>query len=91
MSILEQFANGDIHPHERACNNDPEYRSICHELESLKEKLFHSLGEADKKMFEEFLEIQLDESNLHDISTFIHGYRLGALMTMEVFTYNNEL
>ena len=91
QSILEAFAQGNISPESRFFESGSHYGHTIEVLSDCEEKLLWSLNEHDKKVFKEFCEAQTEINLLSGIDKFIYGYRLGVLMTMEVFNGKNDL
>ncbi|MDE7479111.1 MAG: hypothetical protein K2M91_14425 [Lachnospiraceae bacterium] len=54
-------------------------------MEILQGKLEKKLNDEDKELLQKFADTYFDESCCDAHNNFVRGYRLGALMTMEVF------
>lgn len=90
-SILEEFAYGNISPELRFFESDSEYGRIMRKLTDSEEKLFSSMGEQERKTLSTFIDSQADICLLSCVDRFIYGYRLGVLMTTEVFAGKEDL
>jgi len=91
QSILEEFANGNISPETRFFKKNSRYWRAMQHLTDTEEKLFSALNEQEKELLKIFSETQSEVSFLSGIDRFIYGYRLGVLMTMEVFNGKDDL
>jgi len=89
--ILEEFACGNITPEARFFKRDSEYGKAMYALSDIEEKLLALLNENEKKLFDDFSKAQSEISFLSGIDKFIYGYRLGVLMTTEVFEGKENL
>ena len=84
-SILEEFACGNISPEPRFFKRDSHYGLTMKILSDSEEKLLSVLDGDLKETLKQFSEAQAEISILSGVDRFIYGYRLGVLMTMEVF------
>ncbi len=90
-SILEEFAKGNISPEPRFYSKDCDYGRKMKELCDIQEELLASLNEEQKKLLIDLNAVQDQICSLSSIDKFIYGYRLGTLMTMEVFSDKENL
>lgn len=86
MGILEDFANGNINPNERGFKRNTEYGRAVKAVSDSEDKLLVTLNEGEKKLYEDYFKAQMDLESLSLTGRFIEGYRLGALMMLEVLT-----
>lgn len=89
--ILEALASDNLQIESIVCKENSDYlkaRELCY---TLGDKLSTTLNGEEKKLFEQFSNAFSDEIRLHGIDKFVTGYRLGALMTMEVFDERSNL
>ena len=84
-SILEDFACGNINPEQRFIKRGSEYAKALDTLSVAEEKLRAALNDSEKELLNALLEAQGAVNHLTNIDRFVCGYRLGALMTMDVF------
>ena len=83
-SILREFALGNISM-DGSIKKDSEYARAARKMVDYEEKLKFALNEEHKEMVDNFINAH-DEVNLIEANEkFVCGYRLGVLMTMEVF------
>jgi hypothetical protein len=84
-SILKEFAQGNISPQFGSIKNNSHYKrnfeTFCRCADKLKAELNGELQETLKNLIDTQAEISL----IAEEDKFIYGYRLGVLMTMEVF------
>jgi len=90
-SVLEEFARGNISPEPRLFKTDSHYGRTMRQLSESEEKLLGALSGEQKETLEKFIDAQAEINFLAGIDKFIYGYRLGALMTMEVFAGKENL
>jgi hypothetical protein len=90
-SVLEEFARGNISPEPRFFKQDSHYGRTMQELSDSEEKLLAALSGEQKETLEKFIDAQAEINLLSGIDRFIYGYRLGVLMTMEVFEGKENL
>ena len=91
MNILRKFAEGDIIPGEQRFVNSPEYRKAAKTLTDAEDKFLAALDESQKELFEEFLDAHLEVGALDEAEQFVFGYRLGALMMLDVLSGADEI
>jgi len=89
-SILEEFARGNISPNASSFKRDSHYGRTMKTVHDFETKLLSSLSGESKASFEQFSEAQAELNLITGIDRFIYGYRLGVLMTMEVFIGSDE-
>ena len=91
ISILEEFARGNISPEPRFFKRDSHYGRAMETLVDKEKKLYAALDGELKETLKQFSEAQIEISRLSSIDRFVYGYRLGVLMTMEVFNGKESL
>ncbi|MEK3699068.1 DUF6809 family protein [Paenibacillus sp. FSL R10-2199] len=84
--ILEDFYYGRLHPNELIKPNDPELQKINQKTIDLLQMLKARLSEEDFDLVEMLYDLQSDSSSLHSALSFIQGYKIGALMMIDVFS-----
>ena len=84
-SILEEFARGNISPDVGSIKRGTHYDRTMKALVENENKLTAGLGEELQNIFKQYIDLQLEANQISNIDKFIYGYRLGVLMTMEVF------
>ena len=84
-SILEEFACGNINPEQRFIKPNSEYAKALDTLSGAEEKLRAALNDSEKELLNALLETQGAVNHLTNIDRFVCGYRLGTLMTVDVF------
>ena len=90
-SILEEFAYGNISPQPRFFKKDSHYGRTMKTLSDSEEKLLSVLDGELKDTLKQFSDAQAEISLLSGVDRFVYGYRLGVLMTMEVFSGKDDL
>lgn len=89
--ILEAFSEGRLCADEKEENRSAAYQRLCERSFRLHDELEEKLGDEEKALLEGLMDSLLDESSSDSQHSFIRGYRLGVLMTMEVFMGEDEL
>lgn len=85
-TILEAFANGVLRVEEDVSRRRPEHQKTCNLIDELEQKLSKQLKDEENELLRQLLDALASESSYYAENRFIRGYRLGTLMTMEVFT-----
>ena len=82
---LEAFANDALQVEVDVKKRSKEHQEACSLSIELEQRLEEQLTDSNKKLLEELMEAMALESCYYAQERFIHGYRLGVLMTVEVF------
>ena len=85
-SILEQFAYGNINPSDGAIPKGSRYERILNSANNAENKIAAALDGELQELFSKYVNEQGEAVSIAETDKFIFGYRLGVLMTMEVFT-----
>jgi hypothetical protein len=85
-SILEAFAYGNINPDEGSIKKGSRYANIIKTVSDCEDKLLSMLDGEPKELLIKFSSAQTEANSISNVDKFICGYRLGVLMTREVFT-----
>ena len=83
--FLEAFASGNLRMDCFVTERLPEHDEIDTEASALQEKLAKGLDEEEKVLLEKLVETMNAESGCFGIENLIRGYRLGVIMTTEVY------
>jgi len=83
--FLRAFASDQLQVIEVTETRSPKRQKLIDESYKLHNELEEKLNSEEKEMLERLLDINADEHTLYAEDKFIRGYRLGVLMTMEVF------
>jgi len=90
-SILEEFACGNISPEPRFLKQNSEYEKAVNALSGAEKKLCAVLDDNGRELLKALIYAQGKVNHLANTDKFIYGYRLGVLMTMEVFDGKADL
>ena len=83
--ILDAFLDDQLHVNAVTAKRTRHHQHLCEQMEILHNKLDERLKDEDKALLQKFADTCFDESCCDAHSYFVRGYRLGVLMTMEVF------
>lgn len=90
-SILEELYDGKIFPEEQIVPKDHNYRPLNEKISELLEEWKKKLSEDDYYQLESFLELCSESSSMEASESFVYGFKLGALIMVEVFTGRGDL
>lgn len=89
--ILDAIASDRLCVAPDICQGNKEYSRARDRYCSLGDQMLGRLDKEDKKLFQDYSDAQLHESTLRGDAQFTRGFRLGALMMMEVMMNMEEL
>lgn len=84
--ILEAFANDSLRVEADVEKRSKDHQRVWELTSRLQDELEERLGQKEKELFEKLMDTMASESSYYAQERFIYGYRLGVLMTMEVFS-----
>ena len=84
-SILEQFAYGNINPSEGEIKKGSRYERICNSTNDMENALLAVLEGDLLDTFKKYINEMAEAATMAETDKFIYGYRLGVLMTTEVY------
>ncbi|MCE3201686.1 hypothetical protein K3T49_18910 [Paenibacillus sonchi] len=84
--ILEDLYYGRLHPNELIKSNDPKFQRIDQEVNDSMNILRENLSEDDFEQIEKLFDLLSESNSLHSAAAFIHGFRTGASMMIEIFS-----
>lgn len=90
-SILKALFRGQLHPDEIIVPSHPEYRPLSRQIGAMTEKWRKELSDELFLELEEYSDLCLSANSLHVEAAFIHGFKLGANMVIEVMSKREEL
>jgi len=90
-SILEEFFHGNISPEVQFAEKGSEYDKTMHIICRVEEKLLERLNAEEKELLEKYIDAQMELNSLTAVKSQIYGYKLGVLMTAEVFVTGGDL
>ena len=83
--LLRAFAGEQLQVIEVTETRSPKRQKLIDESYKLHNELEEKLNSEEKELLERLLDTDSEEKTLYAEDKFIRGYRLGVLMTMEVF------
>ncbi|MCM3042544.1 hypothetical protein M3201_23080 [Paenibacillus motobuensis] len=84
-SIIEELYYGKLCPEEHIVPTDSEYRSLNKKTSKLMEEARERLSEKDFATLEQILDLTSDSNSMVTSASFVEGFRMGALVIVEVF------
>ena len=84
--ILETFLTDQLHVDSIQEKRTPEHQELCEKWYDLQEKLSKTLSSEEKELLTELVDTLFQEGSLDAQKKFERGFRLGVLMTAEIFT-----
>jgi len=90
-SILQGLYDGEVFPSELILSKDPEYLTVHSKISGEREYFKQKLSEEDGKRLEEFDNLYSRTNSMDSEASFLYGFRLGAMLMVEVFTEKEEL
>ena len=83
--ILDAFADGRLCMEEEVEKRSWEHLELSEKACRLQEELEKKLKGEERKLLNELIDTIFEECCLYAQNRFVRGYRLGVLMTVEVF------
>lgn len=90
-TILKELYGGRIYPSELIIPKDPEYHPLNQKISDTISLWQKKLSEEDYEHLEELLDLHSQSNSMHSTSSFVHGFKLGASIMIEVLTGKGEL
>ncbi len=84
--ILEAFLTEQLRVDSGTEGRSPEHQQLCDRGSELQDSLAEKLNDEGKRQLTELVETLFDESCYDEQKKFERGFRLGVLMTAEIFT-----
>lgn len=84
-SVLHEFALGNINPSVADIKKGSHYARLVKSIADKEATLFSMLEGEARDLLIKYSDAQLEATSISTTSNFIDGYRLGSLMTMDVF------
>lgn len=90
MSILENLYYGNLDPVDKYVKPEGEYHRLTVEKTELVKMLRQQFSGEQKQLLEEIEDKTLEIYSMSEMECFIDGFRLGALLMLEVINYKSE-
>ena len=84
MRILEELWYGNIEPTEYGSSTSPEYKELRRLVDRNEMDLRATMTDAQKELFNRYLESVLEYQTLSELMLFQNSFRLGARLMVEV-------
>lgn len=85
-SILERLYDGELFPPDSLLSDDPAYRAACGRADRESTYLMSRLNDEDKRHLDELIDITGEMDSLTADANFTFGFRVGALLMLELLT-----
>lgn len=83
--ILDAFLNDQLRIDSDMEKRSPGHQQLCEKATRLQEELAQTLNDRQKEMLEELVDTIFDEGSFGEQAKLQRGFRLGVLMTAEIF------
>ncbi len=83
--ILDAFADGRLCMEEEVEKRSQEHQGLSEKACRLQEELGERLNDEERELLSDLVDTVFEECCCYAQNRFVRGYRLGVLMTMEVF------
>ena len=83
--ILEAFLTDQLRVDSGTKRRTPEHQELCEKSTALQERLAETLNDKQKAILEELVVTLFDESCYNEQIKFERGFRLGVLITSEIY------
>lgn len=90
-SLLQSLFDGEISPEELILPKDPKYQSLNQKISDEKKYFENMLSEEDNQRFIELDDFFCHRCLMESEASFMYGFRLGAMLMVEVFMEKDEL
>lgn len=90
-TILEELFNGKIFPDELIVSKNPKYYPLNEEIAGTLEAWKSRLSEDNYQELQRLVDLQIQSDSLHAEASFMYGFKLGAMIMIEVFNGKSEL
>lgn len=84
MLFLKDFWYGNISPGEGRYHSKKEYKEAWRLVESMEDKLKEQLSPEDFELFTQYHDAEGKAGDIENADIFIEGFRMGALIVMDV-------
>lgn len=90
-SVLEELYKGSIYPVEQIVPRGVQYSKLSKEISECMKMWKQRLPKGEFQELEELLDLKNDLNSLQSQESFVHGFKLGSLMMIEVYTNTEKL
>ena len=90
MSFIEDFYNGNIEPQKRNSKQNTVYTKDLSRLNEIEDTLKEKLGEDEKSLFIEYMNLWGIISGDIDLCSYKMGFRHGSRFSIDVFNTDND-
>ncbi len=92
MSVLSDFYNGKLYPHEEINKYDPDLKPLNEKIETEREVWLKNILTGEEfERFEDLQECYYKTYDYWEEKGFFYGFKLGALFMLEILTSKEDL
>ena len=91
ISILEEFAYGNVTPEDQRFEKNSRYGRACALTARIEQELLDKLDGDDSALFQKYVDAQGEVNQLTAVKNLIYGFKLGLTMTAEAFLGIDDL
>ena len=84
-NILEAFLTDQLRVDSGTKRRTPEHQELCEKSTALQERLAETLNDKQKAILAQLAETKFEESCCAEQAKFERGFRLGVLITSEIY------
>ncbi|BCJ92582.1 hypothetical protein acsn021_01510 [Anaerocolumna cellulosilytica] len=85
-SLIKTIYYGTLNPDDKVLKEDEEYQKLSEQILIIMEKLKKESSNENFKSITELMEITIESNSLESENAFLHGFRYGALIMMEILS-----
>lgn len=85
-SFLESLYYGQLNPVEKVASNDPQYGQFSRQISESMDSWKKRLSEDEFRELEDLLDLYRQVHGMEMAASFTDGFRLGAMMIIEVYS-----
>ncbi|WP_375105218.1 DUF6809 family protein [Paenibacillus sp. RS8] len=90
-SIIEALYHGQLRPDERIVPSHPEYRALSRKVAEQSQEWQARLGQETFRELDAFFDLTEKVDSIYIEAVFIHGFKLGANMMIEIMGSREDL
>jgi phage pi2 protein 07 len=85
-SLIKTLYYGTLNPDDKILKEDKEYQKLSDQILIIMEKLKKESSDEKFKSITELMDLTSESNSLETENAFLHGFRYGALIMMEILS-----